>query len=270
MDKQIFISEDFDKQQTTTYTLLIGVEHATVTLAAVDGDANLKFFAMTDPGDPDQQVTDLLACTFKSVKIIAADQGYSFVPDEAYDANFLPVYKRFLPGEGIAAATVSHIPSQAIRLICQINMLGLEPYVERFPGATVYPRIHAYVCGIDKLVDDKEYVLTVDRHTASGIAICCFNKGKLCYCNDFEVHSPDDLHYYMLALRDHIGLSDSRPAIILSGHIANDDPYYKCLTNYSDTLVWANVAQPTGLSLPLDLQHEQHRSFSLFASQLCG
>lgn len=269
MNHTSYTSADFDKQQSAGYTLLVRVGQTADTLAVVDEQAQLKFFAVTNREKPNQEVADLLRCTFGQVKIVVTDQSYSFVPEAVYDADFLPVYQRFLPDDGLIAPQVSLVAPHDIRIIYQLNRLGLEQYTAKFPDAAVYPRIHTYLCGISGHTSSPTPLLAVDKTGDTNVCLCFFNEGKLQYCNDFEIHEPADLHYYMLALLEHIGLTEAKLPILLSGNMVADDAYYKCLTAYSDSLMWADIAALAGVSLPEDLQPNQHQLLSLFGLQLC-
>ena len=270
MDKLVYISEGFNKQEALGCTLLIGVGQPTDMFAVIDSHSGLKFLATGHPDGEPAEVKDLLTYEFGEVKIMAQDLGYSFIPDEVYDAASLPVYQRFLPVEETAAPTVSRIASQDIRLISRLNRLGLERYTAKFPEAAVYPRIYAYLRGIEQLVAESAHVLAIDKTTGSIVNICYFHGGKMHYCNDFEIHSPTDLHYYLLTLVGHLGVEGQQLMLVLSGDFTAGDSYSACLAGFGKTTIWANIAAPVGLSLPADLPLEQHSCFSLFALQLCG
>ncbi|WP_353181995.1 DUF3822 family protein [Parapedobacter lycopersici] len=262
----IYTSTDFDSRRAADYTLLVRVGQSADTLAVVDNQSQLKFFAVAGP---QQQVEALDGLSFGQVRIAAADHSYSFVPEAAYDAALLPVYGRFLVNDGLTVPEVSPVAPYDVRLVYQLNRLGLERYTAAFPEAAIYSKTHAYLCSISGRIQGEERLLTVDITGDANACIGFFADGKLHYCNDFEIHEPADLHYYMLAVLEHLGLSDGKLPVLLSGDIAAGDPYYSCLTTYSDTITWADLEELIGIAGLPDLQQDQHRFLSLFGLLRC-
>lgn len=263
----VYISTDFDGQQSTDYTLLIKVGQAEDVLAIVDEEARLKLLTIVDPQQP-QPVTDLLNLHFDTIKIVAPDQGYVLIPAEVFETSYLPVYSRYLPHEGLAEPQFCSVDSLGINIVYQLNRLGLAPYTAAFPHALVCPAVQSFLCSASAYAQAGEPVLAIDK-TGTTARIAFFDSAKFCYCNDFEVHEAADLNYHLLAVMEHLNLAEKRPQLFLSGDIDADDALYQCAAKYAREVALAESERLTGVSVPADLKLDQHRLLSLLGLHVC-
>lgn len=266
----VYTSTDFDGQRSADYTLLIRVEHTENVFAITDDGGQLKFFTTVDPRQAaDTGLTGLLNLNFGRVKIVAPSQYYSFVPAAVFDESYLTVYRRYLPDDGLTDSLTSIISPLDLQLVYQINRLGLNPIIEKFPDAAIYPTVQSFLCGVGTFgTQNEEPLLALDK-IGPVVRVSFFDAGKFRYCNDFEVSEVADFNYYLLSVLTHFGLEGRGIRFLLSGDVAFGDPYYQCVEKYSDTLAFADTAQLTGISVPPVLQKEQHRYLSLFGLRLC-
>lgn len=265
-----YTSADFDKERLADYTLLVSVGHGENALGIVDNEQQLQFVTTYNPATMGQQVSDILGLDFRQVKIGMPNSCYSFIPAEVFDEAQLPVYRGYLPDDYVTEPLISDVTSLGVKIICQINKLGSGPFLGNFPHATVHAAITVLlrsVAGYGTSTNGPTFII---HRLDSSVGFYFFDSGKFMYGNDFEVHSADDLNYYLLALIEGHGLEGRELNMMLSGDIIVDDEYHQRITRYSKQVVFADVKKLTRITLPMELQVHQHRLLTLFGLNLCG
>ncbi|WP_257667835.1 DUF3822 family protein [Parapedobacter tibetensis] len=264
-----YTSTDFDAQRLDDYTLLVRIDQDENALAIIDNERQLKFIGVYDPAKVTQQIGDILNLGFVNVKITALDNGYSFIPADVFDEVHLPTYRRYLPNDNLSDPFVSDIPPIGVKLVGQINRLGLVPFLERFPHAGVHSSVQVLLNGVAGYGAKAGGRTLAIHKAATSVGFYLFDSGKFCYGNDFEVYDADDLNYYLLSVLEHFELEGKQPDILLSGDLTTDDAYYQRITKYSENIAFADVGELTGITIPAELQQHQHRFFTLFGLNLC-
>ncbi|MBK1440327.1 DUF3822 family protein [Parapedobacter sp. ISTM3] len=264
-----YISADFDQQHAAEYTLLARIGHEENALAVLDNAGQLKVITAYDPRHTKQEVADLLNLNFGRVKLAVPDGSYSFVPGEAFRESALDIYRRYLPGDGLADTVISSLPALGITLLHHVNQLGLEPFVGRFSHLGIYPVVQPLLAAVVGHARQTAGPFVSINKQASCVNIAVLDSGKFIYANDFEVFGPDDLNYYLLAVLTNGELIGKQPVCCLSGDIAEDGEFHRRVTKYSEHVVFADSGQLTGVSLPQALQLEQHQYLTLLGLYLC-
>ena len=265
----IYTTTDFDGQQATDYTLLIGVGATGNRLAVVDQERRLRFAASYDPNYMESEVASVLDLDFASVKLAVADCRYTFIPAEVYDEQQHGTYLRYLPFDGIGTTHVADIVPLGIKLLHQANRVGLEALTVRYPNAGHYPQVQSMLSVIAaEGMKDNEPLVVIERH-APWITIGVFDGGSFLYGHDFETANEDDFTYHLLAVVNQFGLADRQPIILLAGDIEQGDAYSDRVAAYGGKVVLADSSRFSGVQVPDELVPHQHRFLSLFGLYQC-
>ncbi|HWL00330.1 MAG TPA: DUF3822 family protein [Parapedobacter sp.] len=265
----IYTTTDIDGQQTTDYTLLMGVGTETHQLVVIDQARQLKFAASYDPANVDPEVVQLLDRGFATVKLGIADSRYTFIPADVYDEQQHDTYLQYLPFDGVGATHISDIPQLGIKLLHQTSRIGLEELADRFIHAGNYPRVQGLLgAAAGQGMQTNEPLLVIDRH-GPWVTISLFDAGRFLYCHDFESANEDDFTYHLLAVVNQFGLADRQPAIHLAGNIDYEDHYYKRAATYGGNVALADSGIMTGIRLPDEMVPHQHRFLSLLGLYPC-
>ncbi len=265
----IYTTTNFDGQEATDDTLLIGVGPASHRLVVVSKTRQLKFAASYDPANVEPAVTALLNRDFGSVKLAVTDCRYSFIPADVYDERQHDAYLRHLPFDGVGGADVADVAPLGIKVLYQTSRMGLETLVARFPHAVSCPQVQALLGAVADLGRHAGTPLLVIEQQAQWMTISVFNDGKFLYCHDFESHNEDDFSYHLLAVLNRFGLADRKPSIQLAGDTDLGDACYNRAATYGGEVVLADSSSLTGIQIPGDMVPHQHRFLSLFGLYLC-
>ncbi|MGV3762117.1 DUF3822 family protein [Parapedobacter sp.] len=265
----IYTTTDFDGQQTTDYTLLIGLGGEIQQLAVVDRDRQLKFAASYDSANAAPEATEILAHAFAAVRIAVADCRYTFIPADVYDEQRHETYRHYLPFDGVGEMRVDHIDPLDVKLLYQTNYVGLEDLIARFPHAKYYPHVRSLISAVAAQgVDSSQPLMVVERH-ACHITVVLFDKNTFLYGHDFECTTEDDFTYHLLSVLHQFGLTDRQPVILLAGDVEQGDGYHDRASAYGGKTILADSGTYTGVGLPADAMSHKHRFLSLFGLYQC-
>ncbi|MEC3879837.1 DUF3822 family protein [Parapedobacter sp. 10938] len=265
----IYTTTDFDGQQATDYTLLIGVGATSNRLAVVDQARQLKFAASYDPANVEPEVIAVLDLDFGKAKLSVSDCRYTFIPADVYDEQQRDTYLRYLPFDGVGATHIADITPLGIKLLHQTNRMGLEAFTARYPNVECYPQVQSVLSAVAaRATQGSEPRVIMERH-APWITIGVFDSGRFLYSHDFESANEDDFTYHLLSVVTQFGLADRQPTILLAGDIAQGDGYYDRAATYGGKVELADSGALTGIHLPDDMLPHQHRFLSLFGLYQC-
>lgn len=265
----IYTTTDFDGQELTDHTLLIGVGAAIHKLVVVDKARQLKFAASYDPDNAEPEVTAVLDRDFNTVKLAVSDCRYSFIPADVYDEQQHDTYLRYLPFDGVGTVSVADVTSLGIKLLHQTNPVGLEAHVDRFSHAASYPQVQALLTAVAPHdMQTSEPIIVIERHDP-WVTIGVFDDNRFLYCHDFESYNEDDFTYHLLAVVNRFGLANRQPSIRLAGDIEPGDAYYDRAAAYGGKVALADSGALTNIQVPEDMVPHQHRFLTLLGLYQC-
>jgi len=266
----IYISTDFNREQSAIYTLLVRVGSHENALAIVGDDGQLKLITTYDPMTIEQEVADLLDLDFAAVKLSLSGSRYVFIPEEVFDETVVQLYLRHLPDDGLASTVVSDIAPFGLKILHQTDRLQAEPFAKRFPGVLTYASTQVLLQSIaGHGLKTNAPALVIDKQ-ASTLTICFFEGNRFVYANDFDVTGSEDCAYYLVSVSKHLGLEDKRPGICLSGNILADDEIHQWSMANGDGVVFADSSALVHMAIPEQLTSQQHRFLTLLGLHLCG
>ncbi|WP_353195840.1 DUF3822 family protein [Parapedobacter defluvii] len=265
----IYTSTDFDREQTAEYTLLVRIGSGENALAVVDGEKRLKLITTYDPAAAGQEITDLLDLNFTAVKLSLQGSRYTFIPQEVFDEASTQLYLNHLPYDGLAETVTADIAPLSIKMLHQIDRLGAESFLARFPGILTYSAMQALLQSTANYgLKTGDPLLIIDKQE-SDLMVCFFDGNRFVYANDFAITGIDDNAYYLYAVLEHLGGGECHPRVCLSGNIAEGDGIHQWALMHGIDVVFADSGALVGIAIPTEIVPQQHRFLTLLGLHLC-
>lgn len=164
------------------------------------------------------------------------------------------------------------IKHEYVRAIDAYNVFGLPAVIQDivdadFNGSTIHS-VNAQIINAllirKHLADHKQMHLDADGQS---LKVIVTESEKLLYCNDFEVHTAEDIAYYAVFVAGQLNLQSGTP-VWLSGEISNGSQAQQLLSNYLGSTGFE--AQPRDILLASALRKVTwNEFFTLFSISLC-
>lgn len=183
---------------------------------------------------PDSAALKLLGLPFADVSVSLPLESFTLVPSEVYSRHHMLHYQAFQDSKGMLQEYA--VPSLGITALYQYDRLLYKRWTAIFPQA--------------KLFADFQVILTLVQQQALGntpvlglhvknkkVEIYVFQESELQLYNDFDVETAVDLQYFILNVRNSLGVTKPFEKVFISGvHTAH--PFVDVARNYGSELIF--------------------------------
>lgn len=238
-----YISGDFHIHYIPSYTLYIQSDLYSDHLVVVGLDNNVLVYIAYDNENPSLEATKMLSFPFQNVYISLPHQSLIWVPTEVFDPFDLAFYKDYFIDTRIENIEHKTIDGQGLTAVYQIESTLKNRWQNVFPHAIILPSFSALLSQAYNNIDFDLELLCVHIYGTQADIFLYVNSEIRIY-NTYEIHSPDDLAFYVLAIMKNFAITGKLQKILLSGASVDSawgkriEPYTKQLVQMKSTFVW--------------------------------
>ncbi|MGO1243806.1 MAG: DUF3822 family protein [Sphingobacterium sp.] len=231
-----YTSKNFHLHYIPQYKLLIKTGFIEETLVVIDESNEVQVLHSYPSNQPDSAATKLLGLPFQQVFITLALQGLVFIPSEVYNENDRSLYQQFLPDDNLSRTHKVDIDSIDVSGCYQFDLLTHNKWKSIFPKAIFVANFSIVLQQAQAHIPLQGEVFGIHMNDNQA-ELFAFKNGKFQFYQIFDVHSKNDLNYFILNTCNSIGISPKMNKILVSG-LAMDHEYTMLLEGFSTNLVF--------------------------------
>lgn len=227
-----YISKQFNIHYLPEYNLLVKAGFQKDVLAVVDKKSVAPILIEYPSEEPILDATRIMSLPFRFVRVVIPHQTFTFIPKEFFLSEKMSDYLQFLGASDLGNTFSYSLDSLNLVAVYQFDGLLLNRWKRLFPDAVILPEFAVVLDRAQERVSIRGSVLGLHFVAENTADFYLFKNGVFQLYNSFEIHSLDDISYYILNILTQFNLGDSINKVLLSGEIP-DESYHKRISTYA-------------------------------------
>lgn len=193
-----FKSSKFQLHFLPQYTLIIKVDYLYDHLLIIDDNQEVMRYISYSKEEPDEEALKLLSLPFDKVFLLLGTQSKLILHYDIYDPSLKEVYQRFLLKENAASQFACKLKDYEVVICYELDEWLLDGWNKIYADIEVVPEFQIVFQLIKEHVD-KGLVLNIHMYDKK-IDFYLFKDANIILINTFEIHTAEDLRFYLLQL----------------------------------------------------------------------
>ena len=227
-----YISKQFNIHYLPEYNLLVKAGFQKDILAVVDKKSVAPIVIEYPSEEPILDATRIMSLPFRFVRVVIPHQTFTFIPKEFFLSDNISDYLQFLGTSDLENTFSYSLDNLNLVAVYQFDGLLLNRWRRLFPDAVILPEFAVVLDRAQERVSIRGSVLGIHFVAENAVDFYLFKNGVFQLYNSFEIHTLDDISYYVLNILTQFNLGDSINKVLLSGEIPNES-YYKRISTYT-------------------------------------
>lgn len=227
-----YISKQFNIHYLPEYNLLVKAGFQKDILAVVDKKSVAPIVIEYPSEEPILDATRIMSLPFRFVRVVIPHQTFTFIPKEFFLSDNISDYLQFLGTSDLENTFSYSLDNLNLVAVYQFDGLLLNRWRRLFPDAVILPEFAVVLDRAQERVSIRGSVLGIHFVAENAVDFYLFKNGVFQLYNSFEIHTLDDISYYVLNILTQFNLGDSINKVLLSGEIPNES-YYRRISTYS-------------------------------------
>lgn len=210
---------------------------------------------------------EYLNAGFSKIKVASETFHFTFVPEEIYSQETLPVLKNFISSSASVRFITNGLDESGIRSIASVENELVAPVLSKYPQAELFSQAEPFIKSVLPLTKNTK-TLAVQFNSGTFELLLAI-EGRLIYYNIFSAATTDDFNYFLLMVCRQFDLKSHETEILLSGEIEKYSENYRRILKYFNRIAFADgsklFAHPEAFSLV-----PAHQFFPLLSLGVCG
>lgn len=229
-----YISEDFHLHYIPSYTLYVQSDLHQDHIVVVDNEENVLAYIAYNNENPSLEAAKILSLPFEKVFVSIPHQSLIWVPTEVFDQTQLELYTDYFLDPRIDKIQYQEIENQGVSALYQIESTLSNRWKNMYPKATILPSFSAVLSQAFRNIDYSLELLGVHLY-GNQVDIFLYVNSEIRIYNTFEIHTPDDLSYYVLNIMKNFSIGSKFQRVLLSG-ASKDSEWGQRLAFYTKQL----------------------------------
>ncbi|WP_294186288.1 DUF3822 family protein [uncultured Sphingobacterium sp.] len=227
-----YISKQFNIHYLPEYNLLVKAGFQKDVLAVVDKKSVAPIVIEYPSEEPILDATRIMSLPFRFVRVVIPHQTFTFIPKEFFLSDNISDYLQFLGTSDLENTFSYSLDNLNLVAVYQFDGLLLNRWRRLFPDAVILPEFAVVLDRAQERVSIRGSVLGIHFVAENAVDFYLFKNGVFQLYNSFEIHTLDDISYYVLNILTQFNLGDSINKVLLSGEIPNES-YYRRISTYT-------------------------------------
>ncbi|WP_293952825.1 MULTISPECIES: DUF3822 family protein [unclassified Sphingobacterium] len=227
-----YISKQFNIHYLPEYNLLVKAGFQKDILAVVDKKSVAPIVIEYPSEEPILDATRIMSLPFRFVRVVIPHQTFTFIPKEFFLSDNISDYLQFLGTSDLENTFSYSLDNLNLVAVYQFDGLLLNRWRRLFPDAVILPEFAVVLDRAQERVSIRGSVLGIHFVAENAVDFYLFKNGVFQLYNSFEIHTLDDISYYVLNILTQFNLGDSINKVLLSGEIPNES-YYRRISTYT-------------------------------------
>ncbi|WP_394678898.1 DUF3822 family protein [uncultured Sphingobacterium sp.] len=227
-----YISKQFNIHYLPEYNLLVKAGFQKDVLAVVDKKSIAPILIEYPSEEPILDATRIMSLPFRFVRVVIPHQTFTFIPKEFFLSENISDYLQFLGTTDLENTFSYSLDNLILVAVYQFDGLLLNRWRRLFPDAVILPEFAVVLDRAQERVSIRGSVLGIHFVAENAVDFYLFKNGVFQLYNSFEIHTLDDISYYVLNILTQFNLGDSINKVLLSGEIPNES-YYRRISTYT-------------------------------------
>ncbi|WP_294349917.1 DUF3822 family protein [Sphingobacterium sp.] len=227
-----YISKQFNIHYLPEYNLLVKAGFQKDVLAVVDKKSVAPIVIEYPSEEPILDATRIMSLPFRFVRVVIPHQTFTFIPKEFFLSDNISDYLQFLGTSDLENTFSYSLDNLNLVAVYQFDGLLLNRWKRLFPDAVILPEFAVVLDRAQERVSIRGSVLGIHFVAENAVDFYLFKNGVFQLYNSFEIHTLDDISYYVLNILTQFNLGDSINKVLLSGEIPNES-YYRRISTYT-------------------------------------
>ena len=229
-----YISKDYHLHYIPSYTLYIQSDLNTDHLVVVDEQNVVVVYINCDNENPSAEASKLLSMPFQKVYVSMSHQNIVWVPTEVFAVEDIDLYKDYFVDNRLDKIEYKQIQNQNLTALYQMESTLVNKWKNLFPNVKICPSFEIVLNQAQRNIDFSIELLGVHIY-GNQVDLFLFVNDEMRIYNTFELHSVDDLSYFVLSIMKNFAIEGKFQRILLSG-ASKDSEWGQRLNFYTKQL----------------------------------
>lgn len=193
-----FKSSKFQLHFLPQYTLIVKVDYQYDHLLIINDHLEVMRYISYSKVEPEEEALKLLSLPFEKVFLLLGTQSKLVLPYDTYDPSLKGVYQKFLLKESTDSQFACKLKDYGVVVCYELDEWLLDGWNKIYADIEVVPEFQIIFQLIKEHIN-KGLVLNIHMYDKK-IDFYLFKEGRITLINTFEIHTPEDLRFYLLQL----------------------------------------------------------------------